>query len=161
MNRPVPEAHITSPPHMVSMPRMALPISSSYCALMLNSPSKVGRRKRLPHQTRMDRPGGLSYLLMPQGSEPQVDAQRHEQGGRDQLRGRLVAVERRADPIFRVPLDQPARRAEHAAERAAGHQSGSDDHAALANAGAALAARAFRALAEEVRQKAAHQRGRV
>src|ERR1035441_4486091 len=146
---------------------------------------------------------------MPQGSEPQVHAQRHEQGGRNQLRGYLVAVERSADPIFRItldqparraehaaerasghqsgsddhaalayaravlaaersadpifriPLDQPARRAEHAAERASGHQSGSDDHAALAYARAVLAALAIRALAEVVRQKAAHQRGRV
>ena len=36
MKRPVPEAHITSPPQSVSMPRMALPISSSYCPLMLS-----------------------------------------------------------------------------------------------------------------------------
>ena len=57
---------------------------------------------------------------MPQGPEPQVHAERHEQGGRDQLRDHLVAVERRADPIFRVTRDQPAGRAEHAAERASG-----------------------------------------
>src|ERR1035441_456235 len=41
MKRPVPEAHITSPPQMVSMPKMALPISSSYCALMLSPSSNT------------------------------------------------------------------------------------------------------------------------
>ena len=35
MKRPVPDGHMTSPPHSVSMPRMALPTRSSYWSLML------------------------------------------------------------------------------------------------------------------------------
>src|ERR1019366_5592993 len=61
MKRPVPEAHMTSPPQMVSMPRMALPINSSYCALMLNAPCKVGRRTQRVPRLPLQRTGQEAY----------------------------------------------------------------------------------------------------
>src|ERR1039458_10127094 len=135
MKRPVPEAHMTSPPQMVSMPRMALPISSSYCPLMLAPwqaearPTKVVRAALgwpIANRPQVEQPAPQSFLV-PHRSHPKVHAQRHEQGGGNQLRDHLIAVERRLDPIFRVTRDQPAGRAEDAAERASRHQSGGDD----------------------------------
>src|SRR5665213_2305018 len=41
MNRPVPEGHITSPPHKVSIPRMAFPSNSLKRSLMPRVPSSL------------------------------------------------------------------------------------------------------------------------
>ena len=50
MKRPVPEAHITSPPQIVSIPRMALPINSSYCPLMRFSLFRMDPNQRYTHR---------------------------------------------------------------------------------------------------------------
>src|ERR1039458_9710631 len=100
----------------------------------------------------------LTLLLVADRYEPEVRAQTHEQQRRYGLRNQLIAVKRRADPLFLITRYEAARRAQYAAQRAAGHEAAGDDHAALAHPGAALAAQFLAAFAHIVRQKPAHQR---
>src|SRR5262245_20211362 len=139
MKRPVPEGFMTSPPQSVSIPRIA-------------SATKRSRAVTLD----------LLFLACPAlRFVPDVEAQADEEQGGDGLRDRKVVVEGRLDLVFGVPREQAQRRAEDAAQGAARHQTGGDDHAALADGGAPLSARCLRAPAQEVGPEAADERRRV
>src|SRR5262249_1583177 len=82
--------------------------------------------------------------------DPHVNTECNEEADGDDLRDGVVVVERRLDAVFVIPAEKAQRGAEHAAERAAGHQSRGDDHAALAHALTAPAAGALALAAHEV-----------
>src|ERR1017187_786620 len=79
-------------------------------------------------------------IIVADRCEPEVRAQTHEQQRRYGLRDQLIAVKRRADPLFLIARYEAAGRAHHAAQRATGHQTAGDDDTALANPRAAPAA---------------------
>src|SRR3954447_14770230 len=97
--------------------------------------TRTCRRPRRP----IDRPGRALPPPPPQRAIPEIEAEPHEERGRDELRDRIDVEERRLDQLFLVPGEEAQGRAEDAAERAAGHQSGGDDHAPLADAPPLLA----------------------
>src|SRR3954452_25505879 len=76
----------------------------------------------------------------PQRPIPEIEAEPHEERGRDELRDRIDIEERRLDQLLLVPGEEAQGRAEDATQRAARHQSGGDDHAPLADAPPLLAA---------------------
>ena len=73
---------------------------------------------------------------------------------------RSFAVERRGDQVFAECREEAHGRAENAAQRAAGHESRSQNDAALANAAAVLAAGFLRAAVDEMREESAGKNGR-
>src|SRR5664279_5994241 len=135
MKRPVPDGHITSPPQSVSIPRTA----------------SATKRPTL----------SMSRLLFLQRTKPNVQAQTDEKQRRNCLRNRLVRIKRCGDKAFAILGEQPQRGAKNTAQRTARHQSGSDNHASLANSPARLAFRLGRPLIQKVRDEPANQRRRV
>src|SRR3954467_8141912 len=91
--------------------------------------TRTCRRPRRP----IDRPG-RALPRPPQRSVPEIAAEPQEEQGRDELRDRIDIEERRLDQLLLVPGEEAQGRAEDAAQRAAGHQPGGDDHPPLADA---------------------------
>src|SRR6516164_3478080 len=87
MKRPVPDAHITSPPQSVSIPNTAS--ATNRPILSTSSP------------------------LFLQRTKPHVQAKRYEHQRRNRLRNRFVCIERRADQIFAIFGQQAQGCADH------------------------------------------------
>jgi len=63
-----------------------------------------------------ERSSGLDIGHLSRRSEPEVAAEPGKEQGRDALRNGVVAIKRRANPVFPVPGQEPERRAEDSAD---------------------------------------------